>query len=430
VTDAYFSNATVELLTASPPPQVSPELEQLAAFLAFAGPSSVGVVEPCDGVAGEICTVAGNGVADFTGDNVAATQTTISRPIELALTDWNGDRVVDLAIADWNNFRIRLVYLDVTTNGVEDAIVSLAGTGRITGADALDHPTDLAFAADGALLIAGWHHPNVYRYARGLANGADREQIAGLCDTNCDSDGSTRVDDTFLSLPVSIASHPDGRIFLAEAGCSRIRVLTVAGQRSVSSPMTCLFDINVFADTTIETLAGSSGVNGYAGDGGEASAAIFDIDNSYITPNFGIALSQDGDSPGEALFVADSRNHVVRRIDLSVNPPTIDRYVGIPETSGFVDGPADVALFNFPTGVYADTDGAVYVADTGNQAVRRIDQVGRVTTIAGTGIAGFNGDNRPATQARLNNPNGVVVHPDGRIFIADTNNNRIRVINP
>jgi adhesin/invasin len=53
-----------------------------------------------------------------------------------------------------------------------------------------------------------------------------------------------------------------------------------------------------------------------------------------------------------------------------------------------------------------------------------------VTTLAGTGVLGFNGDNQPATMAQLNYPNGVAIHPDGRVFIADTNNNRVRVINP
>jgi cytochrome c553 len=443
VTGGYATNETVQMLTDTPPPGTDEERLVLAYFLAFiAPPPSGGVVEPCANVSGQICTVAGNGISGFTDDNIPATESLLYTPQNLGLTDWNGDGTLDLAIDDWNNHRIRMVYLDKETSAedgsgrmVLNRIVSIAGTGKVTGDDALNHPMDIAFDAnhDGALVISGWHNQNVYRYARGLVNGGDRDQLAGLCDLMCtdDSAGPTLAGETFLALPSSLALHPDGRIFLAEAGCSRIRVLTPSEERVRTQPAGCITMINQHPDGIIETLAGRAagevgGMSGYAGDGGPARDALFNITNEPTVPNFGIDLSPDA----SLLYIADSRNNCIRVIDLTAEPPTIRLFAGQPGMAGYADGAALEALFNFPINVATDAAGNVYVADARNHVIRRIDAAGQVSTIAGTGQAGFNGDNLAATEAQLDNPGGIVVHPDGRIFIADTNNNRVRVIIP
>jgi sugar lactone lactonase YvrE len=232
-------------------------------------------------------------------------------------------------------------------------------------------------------------------------------------------------------LPSSLALHPDGRIFLAEAGCSRIRVLTPSEERVRTQPAGCITMINQHPDGIIETLAGRAagevgGMSGYAGDGGPARDALFNITNEPTVPNFGIDLSPDA----SLLYIADSRNNCIRVIDLTAEPPTIRLFAGQPGMAGYADGAALEALFNFPINVATDAAGNVYVADARNHVIRRIDAAGQVSTIAGTGQAGFNGDNLAATEAQLDNPGGIVVHPDGRIFIADTNNNRVRVIIP
>jgi len=101
--------------------------------------------------------------------------------------------------------------------------------------------------------------------------------------------------------------------------------------------------------------------------------------------------------------------------------------------AGHRDGSAEDALFNYPVAVWVHTDRSVYVVDQKNNAIRRIDfDTKMVSTIAGQAPrGGFNGDNIPATTALLNVPGGIAVHPiDGRVFIADTNNNRIRVVRP
>ncbi|MGH1506522.1 MAG: SMP-30/gluconolactonase/LRE family protein, partial [Acidimicrobiales bacterium] len=93
------------------------------------------------------------------------------------------------------------------------------------------------------------------------------------------------------------------------------------------------------------------------------------------------------------------------------------------------NGPATDATLRYPSGVAVDNDGNLYIADTINQRIRRIDAAtGTIATIAGTGTAGFSGDNGPATNAELRNPHGVAVDSDDNVYIADTDNDRIRRI--
>jgi DNA-binding beta-propeller fold protein YncE len=178
----------------------------------------------------------------------------------------------------------------------------------------------------------------------------------------------------------------------------------------------------------VTRFAGKGGQFGYAGDDGPATEAMFNINPTPVVTNFGISLNADG----SRLYVADSLNNVIRVVMVDANPPTIHLFAGQPGMAGFTDGAAvGEALFNFPANVDVDPQGNVFVADARNHAVRKIDPVtGQVTTVAGTGRAGFNGDNHPALETKLNLPGGVGVHPDGRVFIADTNNNRIRVVIP
>lgn len=427
------TNPTVQQLTDTAPPDADNERTKLSYFLAFiAPPPKVGVVEECENVSGEICTVAGNGISGFTGDDVPSREALLYSPLRVALTDWNVDGTLDLCIDDWNNHRIRMVYLDKETEGKMDRITSIAGTGKVTGDDALNHPSDVAFDADGGLVMANWHNQNMYRYPRNLVNGGDRDQLAGLCDLQCSADNPepTSVIDTFLALPIAVSIHPNRQhIYISEQACSRIRLFTFGSGRERVQPAGCITPVNLWTDSTLEIVAGKGGMNGYEGDGGPASEAVFNINNTPVVPNFGSQLSVE--NPPRYLYVCDSGNHIIRAIDLSVDPPTIELFAGVPQQSGFKDGPGDQALFNFPANVDVDAAGNLYISDWDNHAVRKIDPVTReVTTIAGTGVRGYNGDNLPAKETQLGYPGGVAVHPDGRIFIADSDNNRVRVIIP
>lgn len=426
-------NPTVTALTDTVPPNTDEERYLLAHFLAFiAPPPTGGVVDPCQNRMDEICTVAGNGIGGYSKDGVPATESLLYFPQDITLHDVNGDTLLDLGIADWNNHRIRLVHLDAEIDGVKDPIETIAGNSKVTGSDTLNHPTDLAFDPLNGLYISGWHNQNIYRYPQGLVRGSDRDQLAGLCALICppDSDMPQPAESTFLGGPVSVSLHPDGRIFVAESTCVRIRTLTVTSSSTLMRPSACPSNVHLYTQTTIETLAGIGSSVGADGDDGPARMAKFNSTRGTSLPNFRIAL-EHGPDP-ERLYVTDSQNNTIRYVNLKATPPTVHLLAGRSgmDGVGFVDGMKGDARFNYPTNVYVDEAGYVYVSDARNHAVRKISREGLVETIAGTGRAGFNGDNIPAKEAQLNNPNGVVVHPDGRVFISDTNNNRIRVIRP
>jgi sugar lactone lactonase YvrE len=155
-----------------------------------------------------------------------------------------------------------------------------------------------------------------------------------------------------------------------------------------------------------------------AGDGvaeprdGEAHRARF-------ADPFGVAVAADG-----TIFVADGiGSHRVRALSPDGSVTTLAG-----GERGFHDGLGADARFDTPSGIAISVDGTIYVADTGNNAIRRITRDGMVTTLAGDAVAGF--QDGPAREARFNGPVGVAVSASGRVFVADTYNDRIRVIEP
>ncbi|TKS61375.1 MAG: hypothetical protein EWM72_00513 [Nitrospira sp.] len=220
---------------------------------------------------------------------------------------------------------------------------------------------------------------------------------------------------------------------------------------------------------TIGTLAGS-GEPGFSGDGGPSGQAC-------LNEPKGLAIDSHGN-----VYIADSENHLVRRIDRATG--IISTVAGVPgdesmrsavqhdtearqaaEEDPFADtsqaatqkytqqadvsgtvrylingvavqkrfggdgGPATQARLNFPTAVVVDQKGTIFIADTMNHRVRRVDAAtGVITTLAGTGQARFSGDGGPADQAALNEPAALALHGEGHLFIADQTNHRVRVV--
>lgn len=185
-----------------------------------------------------------------------------------------------------------------------------------------------------------------------------------------------------LSFPSDVIAGPDGSLYIADRTAHRIR--------------------RVGADGVITTIAGT-GAAGFSGDGGPAVSA-------QLRSPSGIALAPDG-----ALFIADTDNHRIRKIDRS---GVIGTVAGT-GASGFsgMEGLAESMQLSFPTAVSAGKDGIVYVADTGNDLIRQLDQDGYMTTLAGTGVGGFSGDGGPARSARLRDPSGVIAAADGSVYI-------------
>jgi sugar lactone lactonase YvrE len=163
----------------------------------------------------------------------------------------------------------------------------------------------------------------------------------------------------------------------------------------------------------IITLAGT-GVSGYSGDGGPAGSA-------ELNSPYGVSVDASAN-----VYIADTGNSVIRRVDSTGKITTIAGN-GI-KAYGGDGGPATSAALFSPYRAVADRAGNVYIADFYNNRIRKVDTSGTITTVVGTGTQGYNGDGIPATTAQLNNPAAVALDGGGNLYIADTWNHRIRKI--
>jgi streptogramin lyase len=170
------------------------------------------------------------------------------------------------------------------------------------------------------------------------------------------------------------------------------------------------------ADWTISSVAGT-GVQGFAGEGGPATAA--QIDNPY-----GVVRGPDG-----ALWFCEYTGQRIRKIEPD---GTIRTVAGTGERGYSGDGgPAAAATFNLPHEIRFDAEGHLYIADMANHVIRRIDaKSGVITTVAGTGRRGYSGDGGPATAAQLASPHSIQFGPDGLLYICDIGNHVIRRYDP
>ncbi len=161
------------------------------------------------------------------------------------------------------------------------------------------------------------------------------------------------------------------------------------------------------------TIAGT-GQRGFFGDGGPAIAAVLNSPETVI-------LDSNGD-----LYVADRDNHRIRKIDTTTGLISTVAGTGIAGYSGD-NGPSNYSQLNSPHGLALDKMGNLYIADHDNHVIRKVDlNTGIIITVAGDGSNGFGGDGGAAVSAQLSFPKGIVVDTDGNLFIADTGNHLIR----
>jgi trimeric autotransporter adhesin len=163
----------------------------------------------------------------------------------------------------------------------------------------------------------------------------------------------------------------------------------------------------------IQTVAGN-GTSGFSGDDGAAATAS-------LSEPFGLAVDAVGN-----FYIADTSNHRVRKVDTSGMIATVAGN----GTEGFSgdSGAATGATLNTPMGVAVDTAGNLYIADAFNNRIRKVSATGVITTVAGNGDARFSGDHAAATSASLSAPFGVAVDKAGNLYIADTSNHRVRKV--
>lgn len=196
-----------------------------------------------------------------------------------------------------------------------------------------------------------------------------------------------------LTLVDGLAMDRAGNIYIAHRSKNRIRKLT--------------------PDGIITTVVGN-GIAGFSGDGGPALEASL---------NFPAGLVVDDDG---SIYIADRNNHRIRKVNADGIITTVAGN-GIPDWSGDNESAVNASL-NFPSDVALDSEKNLFISDRSNNRIRKVDNQGIITTIAGTGPPGFGGDFRPAVDALLKYPFGIFIDPQENLYIADRGNNRIRMI--
>jgi sugar lactone lactonase YvrE len=274
----------------------------------------------------------------------------------------------------------------------------------------LNHPLGLAFDAAGNLFIAlGNFDARNHRVRKVDAVTGIITTVAGTGEPGFSGDGG-KATGAQLNRPFSVVVDGAGNLFIAEVNNHRVRKVTPDGIITTyagSGPVDVI-------DTDRPTVDPQKG--DFSGDNGPATDARL---------NFPTYLAVD--ALGN-LFIADTFNHRVRK----VTPDGIITTVagtGQPGVSGN-SAPAIQAQLHYPLGLALDAAGNLFVVDSFNYRVRKVSPDGTITTIAGTGTAGFSGDGGPATDAQLDFAKGVAVDSAGNLFFADLNNYRVRKVSP
>jgi sugar lactone lactonase YvrE len=263
-----------------------------------------------------------------------------------------------------------------------------SGDGGLAIRARLAYPDSVAVDAAGNVYFADVLNSRVRRIdSRGVIT-----TVAGSDTAGFSGDGGPATD-AQLASPVGVAVDAAGNLYFADLGNDRVRRVDTHG--------------------TITTVAGSgTGLATFAGDGGSADHARLNAPDDVVV-----------DASGN-LYISDYANYRVRRVDTRGVITTVAG-TGVPGFSGD-GGPATRAELDAPDGLAVDAAGNLYIAEGGDERVRRVDTHGVITTVAGTGTQGFSGDGGPATRAQLWSPKYLATDPAGNLYIAELGNERVR----
>jgi sugar lactone lactonase YvrE len=335
---------------------------------------------------GIITTIAGTGTQGSTGDNGAATIATLYNPFSLAI-----DGVGNLYMDDYLSNQVRKINTSGTITTIAGVSINgFTGDGGLATSAELDSPYGLAADNGGNLYIADSYNSRI----RQVNTAGIITTIAGDGYVDYSGDGglATKAE---IEEPTGVCTDGAGNIYIGDDDNNRVRMVNPSG--------------------TITTFAGT-GITGFSGDGGLATSAKLNSPGSLVK-----------DVAGNIYF-ADVFNNRIRMINSSGIITTVagsDTIVGFSGDGG----PATSAKLSQPRAIAFDGAGNMYICDVGNNRVRKVDLSGFITTIAGTGTAGYSGDAGAAAAAKLNSPSGVAVDAAGNIYIGDAVNNRIRMVN-
>jgi DNA-binding beta-propeller fold protein YncE len=270
-----------------------------------------------------------------------------------------------------------------------------AGDGGPAIAGQLNNPYGLTIGPDGALYICEIDNHVIRRLDLKTHT---LSTVAGNGQKGYSGDGGPALGAS-LNQPYEIRFDSAGNMYFAEMPNHVVR--------------------RVDAKTKIISTLAGTGEPGFSGDGGPAVKA-------QLRQPHSIAI----DPAGESLYIADIGNHRIRRVNLKSGQ--IDTFAGTGERKPAPDGAAlEGAPLNGPRAMAFDSRGDMYLVLREGNAVYRIDMRARtIHHIAGTGVTGYAGDGGPAVQAQLSGPKGIAIAPDGRVFINDTESHTVRRIDP
>ena len=331
-----------------------------------------------------INTLAGDGTTGFSGDNNAAATASMNGPYGVAV-----DAVGNVYFADRANNRVRKI-------SISGIITTIGGNGiggfngdNIPATDAsLNDPNGVAVDAGGNVYVTD----RINNRVRKISIGGTITTVAGNGTTVFNGDSIAATAASIIS-PRGVAVDAIGNIYIADQGYNRIRKVNPSG--------------------IIYTIAGT-GVSGFSGDNGPAT-------NAKLAGPYSIAIDGMGN-----VFVADVDNERIRRI----SPTGIIKTVAGTGTASYNGDniPATAAHLFEPVGVAVGSDGDLFIADAWNNRIRKVTPSGVITTVAGTGIAGFSGDGGSPLLAQFKNIYGIALSSNGDIIVSDNGNNRIRYI--
>lgn len=342
---------------------------------------------PPPGTAGLINTFAGNGIAAYLGDFGKATSSSISLPKGI----WYSTKTNSIYIADTGNNVIRRV----DENGI---ITTVAGTGvggySGDGGDArlatLRSPYGVAVDKDENIYIADTANHAIRKVS---AIDGTISTIAGSGTPGYSGDGGSPINSS-LNYPFGLTLDNRGFMYLADTGNKVVRSIS--------------FEYDV-----IITIAGSGALGDYV-----------QSTNSELFSPVAVACDMYDD-----LYIVDSSASCVRKV--FIRSGIIVTFAGgNPTDPGIGDGGLAInARLNYPYGIFIDAYQNVYIADTSNNVIRKVDTSGIITTVVGTGNPGYSGDTKMASIAELSSPYSIYLHPNGDAYIADSTNNVIRKVN-